>query len=140
MYIAYPYIAGAEIKTLFDFKCSRNGRLVKSPHSKNKIMTIIGNKFLADFGMAKSVLAIDSKTSLSFTITEKEGKEINTTETVEIKLTQLRPKLYMLTWKETNGNTVTQIQDHKKGAVYNNWTTPGGEFIHAKGSLKPFEL
>ena len=103
-------------------------------------MNIIGNQFLVDFGMAKSILAIDSETSLTFTITEKEGKEVNTTETVEIKLTQLRPKLYMATWKEENGNTVTQIQDYKKGEVYNNWTRPGGEFLHAKGTLKPFKL
>ena len=102
-------------------------------------MDITGNKFLADFGMAKAILDIQSETSLTFTITEKEGKEVNTTETVEMILTQLRPRLYMAAWKEKNGNTVTQIQDHKKGLVYNNWTWPNGEFLHAKGTLKPIK-
>jgi hypothetical protein len=100
-------------------------------------MDIIGNKFLVDFGMAKAILHIQSETSLTFTITEKDGKEMNETETVAIILTRLRPELYMATWKEKNGNTVTQIQDHEQGAVYNHWTSPKGEFIHVKGTLKP---
>ena len=51
-------------------------------------------------------------------------------------MTQLRPQLYLLTWKEKNGNTMTQIQDYDNGIIYSNWTTPSGEFIHAKGTLK----
>lgn len=100
-------------------------------------MNIIGNKYLADFGMAKAILHIQSNTSLTFIITEKEGKEWNETETVVITLTELRPQLYMLTWVEKNGNTVTQVQDHEEQVVYNHWTIPNGEFVHAKGSLRP---
>jgi ABC-type lipoprotein release transport system permease subunit len=103
---------------------------------KSKIMNIIGNKFLANFGMAKAILNVQSETLLTFIITEKDGKEMNEAETVEIKLTELRPQLYMITWTEKNGNTVTQIQDHGKEVVYNNWTLPGGEFVHANGTLR----
>jgi hypothetical protein len=99
-------------------------------------MKIIGKKFAVDFG-AKAVLEIQSKTSLTFTTTEKDGKKANETETVEIELTEIRPKIFMLTWKEKNGNTVTQIQDHKKELVYMNWTLPDGKFVHAKGTIKP---
>ncbi|MDB4900847.1 MAG: fold metallo-hydrolase [Mucilaginibacter sp.] len=98
-------------------------------------MQIIGNKFLVDFGMAKAVLDIQSATSLAFTITK--GPKTNTTETVTIKLTKLRPKLFLLTWKEANGNTITQIQDHKNKKVYMNWTHPDGEFINMTGTIKP---
>ena len=38
---------------------------------------------------------------------------------------------------QINGNTVTQIQDHKNQLVYMNWTLPDGDFKHAKGSIKP---
>jgi hypothetical protein len=75
-------------------------------------MNIIGNKFLVDFGMAKAILNLHSETSLAFTITEKEGKEVNTDETVQIKLTEIRPQLYLVTWKEKSGTTVTQVQDY----------------------------
>jgi hypothetical protein len=99
-------------------------------------MKIIGSKFSADFGMAKAILHIQSETSLSFTTTEKNGKDAHETETVKTKMTELRPQLYMLTWKEKNGNTITQIQDYKNGIIYSNWTSPDGEFTHAKGTLQ----
>jgi hypothetical protein len=99
-------------------------------------MNIIGNQFLVDFGMAKAILHFQSETSLLFTITEKDGKEVNETETVAIKLTELRPQLYMATWKEKNGNTITQVQDYENEVIYSNWTLPGGEFNNVKGTIK----
>jgi hypothetical protein len=100
-------------------------------------MSIIGNKFLLDFGMAKVTFHLESSTSLTFTITEKNGKEVNETETVAITLTELKPQLYMAIWDEKNGNSVTQIQDYEQGLVYNHWISPKGEFVHAQGTLKP---
>jgi len=99
-------------------------------------MIIIGNKFAVDFGMAKAILDIYSETSLTFTILEKDGAVTGITETVAIKLTEIRPLLFMATWKELNGNTITQIQDYEKGIVHSNWTTPSGEFKNLTGSLK----
>jgi len=98
-------------------------------------MNIIGNKFSVDFGMAKAILTMESETSLTFTTIEKNGKGVHETETVKTIMTELRPQLYMLTWKENNGNTITQIQDYENGIIYSNWTSPIGEFIHAKGTL-----
>ncbi|MDB4919379.1 hypothetical protein [Mucilaginibacter sp.] len=100
-------------------------------------MDIIGNKYLIDFGMAKAILETESETRLTFTITEKDGKQMNETETVKIKLTEIRPAIWMLNWKEKNGNTITQIQDHEKGAVYMNWTHPDGEFINTVATIRP---
>ena len=98
-------------------------------------MHIIGNSFSVDFGMAKAILKIESETSLTFTIIEKNGKAVHEVETVKTEMTELRPQLYMLTWTENNGNTITQIQDYDHSIIYSNWTTPSGEFIHAKGTL-----
>ena len=100
-------------------------------------MKIVGKKFSVDFG-AKAILDIQSETSMTFIITEKGGVKDNETETVEIEITEIRPEIFMVTWKEKNGNTVTQIQDHEKQLVYMNWTWPDGQFKHAKGSIKPF--
>jgi hypothetical protein len=99
-------------------------------------MSITGNKYLVDFGMAKAMLHIESETSLTFTITEKEGNEVNMAETVDIKLTPLRPGLYLLTWKEKSGTTVTQVHDYENGIIYSNWTSPDGEFTNRTGDLK----
>jgi hypothetical protein len=100
-------------------------------------MNIIGNKFEVDFGMAKAILHIESKIALTFIITEKGGNKDDTKETVATEMTELRPQLFMVTWKEQNGNTVTQVQDYENGVIYSNWTSPAGEFTHAKGTLKP---
>ncbi|HEY4323688.1 MAG TPA: hypothetical protein VGN20_06870 [Mucilaginibacter sp.] len=100
-------------------------------------MNIIGNKFLVDFGMAKAILSFQSETSLTFTITDKGGEEVNIVETVEIRLTEIRYQLYMVTWQEKSGTTVTQVQDYENNIIYSNWTSPGGEFNNAKGTLKP---
>lgn len=101
-------------------------------------MKIIGKKFEVDFG-AKAVLNIQSETELTFYITEKNGVKVDESETVEIAITQMRSKLFMLTWKENSGKTITQIQDHKNQIVYMNWTLPDGDFIHAKGTIKPVD-
>ena len=61
---------------------------------------------------------------------------MNIIETVAISLTELRPQLFMATWKEQNGNTISQVQDYENGIVYSNWTSPGGEFTNRKGTLK----
>jgi ABC-type lipoprotein release transport system permease subunit len=99
-------------------------------------MNIIGNKFSVDFGMAKAILNIQSETSLTYTTTEKNGKEVQETETVKTQMTEVSPQLYMITWKEKNGNMITQIQDYENGIIYSNWASLNGEFTHSKGTLK----
>lgn len=89
--------------------------------------------------MAKAILEVKNSTSLAFTIIEKNGKETKETEIVEIKLNQLRPRLFLLTWKEKNGNTVTQVQDHKNKKAFMNWTQPDGQFINAEAEIKSFK-
>ena len=68
-----------------------------------------------------------------------DGKPTDEAETVNIKLTELRPNLYMATWKEKNGNTITQVQDYEKEKIYSNWTLPNGQFENVKGTIKPIE-
>lgn len=100
-------------------------------------MENIGKEYLVDFSMAKAVLHFESETSLTFTITEKEGTKDNTTETVAVKLTEIRPHVLMATWQEASGTTVTQVQDYENGIIYSNWTSTKGEFYNAQGSIKP---
>jgi len=98
-------------------------------------MSITGKKYQLDFGMARAILHIESETRLTFTITEKGGEKVNIVETVAILLTELRPQLYMVTWQEQSGTTVSQVHDYENGVIYSNWTSSGGEFSHAKGTI-----
>lgn len=103
-------------------------------------MEIIGHRFMVDLGMAKAILNFKTETQLQFQITEMDGKPTDETETVTIKLTELRPNLFMATWKEKNGNTITQVQDYENEIIYSNWTLPNGQFKNVKGTIKPLEI
>lgn len=99
-------------------------------------MNIIGNKYLIDLGVAKATLDFHSDTSLTFTITEQNGSAVSLSETVEMKLVELRPQLFQVTWKEENGKTITQVQDYENEIVYSNVTLPNGRFVNLKGTIK----
>ena len=47
----------------------------------------------------------------------------------------IRPEVYLVSWKEKNGNVITQVQDFQKLAVHSNWVLPGGELISVTGSI-----
>ena len=100
-------------------------------------MDITGNKFEVSFGMARAILHIENETRLTFTITEKGGEQVNTSETVEIKMTELRPQLYLITWQEASGTAVTQVHDYENETIYSNWTSRDGDFTNLTGTLKP---
>jgi ketosteroid isomerase-like protein len=102
-----------------------------------KPIALTGEKFLFDFGMAKAILHFITESEMQFTITEKEGKPFEETETVAINRTEIGPNLYVTTWKEKNQNTITQVQDFNKGIVYSNWTLPNGEFLTKQGAIIP---
>ncbi|MCF2446831.1 hypothetical protein L0657_22940 [Dyadobacter sp. CY345] len=98
-------------------------------------MDIIGNDYQLQFGNTRAILHYESESILHFLIKEIDGVEVNNSETVEVKLTQLRSQLFLVTWKDKNGNTVSQVQDYEFGIVYSNWTTPEGELKSLKGTI-----
>lgn len=100
-------------------------------------MNISTHAYQVDFGMAKASLRFQSDDRLTFTITEKEGKKADITETVIICKTEIRPQLFMVTWKEKSGTTVMQIHDYENEVVYSNWPSTTGEFTNLKGILTP---
>jgi hypothetical protein len=135
VYRLYP-LCTEEIKRIVLVSLNLIKQVVSLYQLKYGVMEIIGTKFAVDFG-AKATLEIRSATELIFHISEIDGRQTDETETVEILITRLRADLFMLTWSEKNGNTVTQIQDHKEQTVYMNWSHPGGKFTHAKGTITP---
>ncbi len=98
-------------------------------------MEITGKDLLADFGRSKAILYFKNEKELQFTITEKDGVPVNIVETVAVTIKELGRQLYMVSWREKSGTTVTQVQDMGQGILYANWTTPGGDFISQQGKL-----
>lgn len=100
--------------------------------------SLTGNSFLADLGTFKSELFFESDDTLVFKIADGGGPaEIGHTEKVQIAITEIRPQVYMIAWKEATGATVTHIEDHKNGILYSNATLPDGSFYIMKGTITP---
>ena len=100
-------------------------------------MNISGKTFRVTFDLASAILHFDSETSLTFTITQKNGEQLNERENVAINVKELRPLLYLITWQEASGTTVTQVHDQESDTLYSNWTSTDGVFTSLKGTLTP---
>ena len=86
----------------------------------------------------KSTLFFESENLLEFTVLEGGGlTAAGHTERVEPTIVEIRPNLYLVSWKEATGATVTHLEDHENGIVYSNATLPDGSFYRMKGILTP---
>lgn len=94
---------------------------------------VVGNKFNADFGDYLFELFFESETQLTFT--SLRGENLGYSETVQITMTEIRPNVYMTTWIEKAGTTVTHIEDFENNTVYTNIIYPDLTFYNLKGTL-----
>ncbi len=76
----------------------------------------------------------DGKKTL--TLTEIRGPNAGNTMLLPVKIVELRPKLFMVTWQEPNMETVTEIEDYENGYLYANITSPKDRFFTLKAELK----
>nr|WP_208112366.1 amino acid ABC transporter substrate-binding protein [Pedobacter metabolipauper] len=58
---------------------------------------------------------------------------------MQIAVTEVRPQVYVVAWKEATGATVTHIEDHENGILYSNATLPDGSFYTMKGTIRPIQ-
>ena len=99
---------------------------------------LTGKRFLADLGAFKSELFFESEDTLVFSIKDGGGPaELGHTEKVKITITEVRPQVYMIAWKEATGATVTHVEDHENGILYSNATLPDGNFYTMQGKISP---
>lgn len=57
------------------------------------------------------------------------------TETVDIQVVPLGNSVFAVSWQETDGATVTNIQDYDRGVVHSFVTLPDGQFIRMTGPI-----
>ena len=102
--------------------------------------TLTGNKYKMDVGNLKVELFFVTDDSMVFTILE--GSEIakpGYSERVQTIVSEIRPRVYMVSWKEASGATVTHLEDHENQIVYSNATLPDGSFYNMKGIISPVQ-
>jgi len=84
------------------------------------------------------IIELFFETDCSMVITVIEGGSLarsGYTERVDISILKLRTKLYLVTWKEQSGATVTHIEDHENGIAYYNTTLADGTFHTMRGTI-----
>lgn len=72
----------------------------------------------------------------TLTLTEIRGPNAGNKLLLPVKIVELRPKLFMVTWQEPNMETVTEIEDYENGFLYANITSPKDKFFTLKAELK----
>jgi hypothetical protein len=72
----------------------------------------------------------------NLTLTEIRGPNEGNKTVFPVKIVELRPRLYMITWQEPDKTAVTEIEDYEKGELYANITTPKDHFFTLKASLR----
>ena len=74
-----------------------------------------------------------SLTKLQFEIPEG---PLARTETVDIQVVPLRNSLFLVSWQEKSGATVTNLQDYDRGLIHSHATLPDGAFMRMTGSFE----
>lgn len=82
-----------------------------------------------DFQVSLTLLSV---TQLRFEI--KEGPFART-EIVDIQVVPLGNSIFVLSWQEKDGATVTNVQDYDRGLIYSCATLPGSQFLRMTGTF-----
>lgn len=56
------------------------------------------------------------------------------TETVDIQVASLGDSLFVVSWQEKDGATVTNVQDYDRGLIHSFATLPSGQFLRMTGT------
>ncbi len=106
--------------------------------SEGQNWSIFGSVFEAIFADKTFRLCYkdDDGGNATLTLTEIRGPKAGNKLLLPVKIFELRPKLYMVTWQEPNKETVTEIEDYENGFLYANITSPKDKFFTLKAELK----
>ncbi len=99
----------------------------------------VGQKMTFTYPDFTAYITLRSTTEMAFEI--KDGPFAHS-ETVDIDVVPLGNGLFLVSWKEQSGATVTNIQDYDRNVVHSYVTMPNGELLRLKGRIgiiKPAE-
>ncbi|MFC3052109.1 nuclear transport factor 2 family protein [Kordiimonas pumila] len=78
-------------------------------------------------------LALISDAQLKFEI--KDGPYVRI-EIVDIQVVPLGSSIFVVSWQEEDGSTVTNIQDFDRGLIHSYATLPNGQFLRGTGTFE----
>ncbi|TCP30098.1 nuclear transport factor 2 family protein [Sphingomonas sp. BK235] len=93
----------------------------------------VGQEMNVTYPDFKVSLQLHSVTQMSFDIAEGPFAH---KETVSIQVLPLTSGIFLVSWVEESGATVTNVQDFDRGVVHSFVTLPGGRFLRMVGSIE----
>ena len=97
---------------------------------------LTGRTLVADLGPLQTRLTYDSAQRMTFIVTRGAGLAPNGhTETVDIEIAELRPELFLVSWREASGATVTHVEDLATSALHS-VVTIDGRLTRLTGTIK----
>lgn len=87
---------------------------------------VVGKSYRFNLGALKVRFTFDSQTQGSFVVEKGGGLAPDGhAETVELDLKKIRDGVYLNSWTEASGATVTHVEDFANATVYSNVTVDG---------------
>ncbi|WP_440106422.1 phenolic acid decarboxylase [Streptosporangium sp. H16] len=87
---------------------------------------LVGRTFAADLGRLKVKLTYDTDSKMTFVVTSGAAMVADGhTETVEVEIVEIRPRVYLVSWQEATGATVVHVEDLEHSIVHSTVTLDG---------------
>ena len=98
--------------------------------------TLAGRAFDLDLGPFVPRLSFisDKQARLQATIGPTVVDEI-----IAVDVATIRPDVHVVSWVESSGNFIVQLQDHANGVVHNRARLADGQLFNATGTIRPAE-
>lgn len=99
-----------------------------------------GRNFFADLGQLSLEMRFGSAGRMTFTVVNGGGLVPDGhTETVAVTSQEIRTEVFLTSWKEESGATITHLEDIERGQVHSRITLPDGTPIALTGTIKPLD-
>jgi hypothetical protein len=95
----------------------------------------VGHHYSVDFQKFKVQLFFSSETSMTYVGVKSDGS-LGAPETVQIKVEEARPNLFLVTWQEADKTTVVHLEDYDAQTIITNITNPDNSFEQYHGVFR----
>lgn len=97
-------------------------------------------RYFVDLGPLTLEEHFESEERMTFTVVAGGGMVPDGyVETVAITAAEIRPDVFLTSWKEQSGATVTHLDDFERGVVHSRITLPDGTPLALTGTIKPLD-
>lgn len=97
---------------------------------------LVGKTYAVDLGSLQVRMTYESETRMTFVVTS--GADLTSdghSETVGVQIDEIRPQVYLVSWREASGATVVHVEDLATSTLHSTITIDG-QLYRLAGSLK----